>query len=390
MLEKVKDPLVWQEFYEYKLKKKDKDSDALKAWMDEQQYLDLQFSIPRKVEISKHSSSKKRIVYVYRKEESYVLKLLTYLLQRKYDAIFSQNLYSFRPHIGAKDAIYRLMHTRNMSKKWVYKVDISDYFNSIPIERILSQLKNVLQDDQDVYGLIKSLLENPWVDANGKLIEEKKGIMAGTAISTFLANVYLMDLDRYFEEKQILYARYSDDIIVFGDTQEALKEAVNYIHSFLKEKGLTINPKKELYAAPNEKWTFLGVSYHHGTIDVSDVSVDKLKAKMRRKMRALMRWKAKKGVSGKNAAKAFIRVFNQKLFENPHENELTWVKWYFPMINTIESLQVIDQYAQQCIRYLISGTHTKARYNVRYDEIKALGYRSLVNHYYKSKEEKEV
>lgn len=46
------------------------------------------------------------------------------------------------------------------------------------------------------------------------------------------------------------------------------------------------------------------------------------------------------------------------------------------------SLHVIDEYAQDCIRRLISGSNTKSRYNVRYDELKALGYRSLVNAYY--------
>ena len=41
-----------------------------------------------------------------------------------------------------------------------------------------------------------------------------------------------------------------------------------------------------------------------------------------------------------------------------------------------------DLYAQDCLRYLLSGKRTKARFNVRYEDLKALGYRSLVNAYY--------
>ena len=37
---------------------------------------------------------------------------------------------------------------------------------------------------------------------------------------------------------------------------------------------------------------------------------------------------------------------------------------------------------QDCLRYLLSGKRTKARFNVRYEDLKALGYRSLVNAYY--------
>ena len=90
---------------------------------------------------------------------------------------------------------------------------------------------------------------------------------------------------------------------------------------------------------------------------------------------------------GEKAAAAFIRVFNRKLFEQPEDQDhmLSWSLWYFPVINTVESLREIDRYAQDCLRFLISGRRTKARYNVRYDDLKQLGYRSLVHEYYSPK-----
>lgn len=42
-------------------------------------------------------SGKKRVVYIFPREESYILKLLTFLLIRRYDYIFAGNHYSFRP-----------------------------------------------------------------------------------------------------------------------------------------------------------------------------------------------------------------------------------------------------------------------------------------------------
>jgi hypothetical protein len=81
-------------------------------------------------------------------------------------------------------------------------------------------------------------------------------------------------------------------------------------------------------------------------------------------------------------AKAFIRVFNRKLFENNMEHELTWARWYFPLINTTDSLKVLDRYSQDCIRYLATGKRTKSAYNFRYADMKEIGYISLVNRYY--------
>ncbi len=399
MIELLKSKNIWNTFYKYKLEKghiSEEDQKELEEFIQTEAYIPViekilrgeGFSVPRKIIISKMHSQKKRVVYTYERAENYVLKVLTYLLQRKYDFVFADNLYSFRPNMGVKEAIYKLTHTRNISDKWSYKVDISNYFNSVPVEKMLKCLQVVLKEDAEVYEFIAQLLRNPLVNDHGAIIEEEKGIMAGTPISTFLANVYLAHMDQYFSERNKLYARYSDDIIIFEDSEQMLEEGVEAIHELLREAGLSVNLQKECYTKPHEEWTFLGVCYKNGIVDVAPVSVEKLKAKMRRKTRALMRWRARKGATGVQAAKAFVRVFNNKLFANDMEHELTWARWYFPVINTSDSLRVLDDYSQSCIRYLATGKHTKAAYNFRYDDMKKIGYISLVNRYYSKNKER--
>ena len=79
-------------------------------------------------------------------------------------------------------------------------------------------------------------------------------------------------------------------------------------------------------------------------------------------------------------------MFNRKLFESPGDHELSWSRWFFPVIGTDESLKEIDRYAQDCLRYLLSGKRTKGRYGIRYDDLKQLGYRSLVHAYYNTED----
>ena len=162
---------------------------------------------------------------------------------------------------------------------------------------------------------------------------------------------------------------------------------IQTIKSFLNEKELEVNEEKEFITLPNNEWTFLGFSYNLGVIDISKVSFEKLKAKMKRKTRALSRWADKKGVSGEKTAVVFIKKFNAKLYDNPIDSELTWTRWFFPVINTDKTLKQIDEYMLECIRYLATGKRTKSKYSLRYEDIKALGYRSLVNEYYKQKNE---
>ena len=111
---------------------------------------------------------------------------------------------------------------------------------------------------------------------------------------------------------------------------------------------------------------------------------------MRRKARALMRWQDREQRTPEQAAKAFIRIFNRKLLEETDDSDLSWSRWFFSVINTTESLRVIDHYAQDCLRVLLSGTRTKARYNARYEDLKAIGYRSLVHAYYAYRKAEET
>lgn len=344
------------------------------------------FSPPLKKIISKQHSTKKRIVYSFSREENYVLKLFTYLLIRHYDNVFAKNLYSFRAHHDVHRAINYLKWDYKLSCRYVYKVDIHNYFNSVNINLLLPVLKNIMSDDISAYSFIERLLtDSRVVLPDGEIIHESKGIIAGAPISSFLANVYLNELDWYFFTQGKRYVRYSDDIIVFANTEEERRSDIAYIQSHLSKMSLSINREKESVINPHEHWDFLGISYCDGIFDISPVSAKKLKKKMWRKSRALLRWKKKKGVDNIRTARAFVKSFNKKLYDNSINTELTWTRWYFPLINTTNTLKDLDHYMQECVRYIATGHRNKKRYRFKYDMIKELGYRSLVNEYYKVK-----
>ena len=392
-------PEIWEQFYDYKLSLVSNGSfeKELRGFIDGKMYLPVcraiadgkRFPLPKRAVISKMDTAKKRVVYTYPEPENTVLKMLTWLLLRRYDDVFSENLYSFRPGCSAKDAIRRLQSVPGIREMYSYKADISNYFNSVDIPMLLPMMDEVLSGDPELCGFLSALLREPNVLESGKELTEQKGIMAGTPIASFLANLFLKDLDAHFAALSLPYCRYSDDIIVFAPTREELEEQILYIKRFLAEKKLSINPDKEYRTVPGEKWTFLGFSFENGAVDIAPASVMQLKRKMRRKARALSRWRDKKGVSGERAAKAFIKALNRKLYEYTDENDLTWARWFFPVISTVGSLRELDRYAEDCVRFIASGTRTKKRYDFRYSDIKALGYRSLVHEYYRELTESE-
>jgi len=399
MLQMLSDAAVWEAFYAHKVAQgnmRDRELQDLRAFIDSEEYRPLAQHIqnggglepPEKLLVNKAKVGRKRVVYRFKREENYLLKLLSHLLHA-YDGIFAPNLYSFRKHKGVRVAAERILRVHRLDERFVYKLDIHDYFGSVDIEKLLPDLQRVLEKDVPLFGFLKKLLTDPHARYEDRLIEEPKGIMAGVPIASFLANLYLRELDEQFRQEQIPYMRYSDDILVLASTREQLEDSIARIKAVLAEKGLTVNPEKEAVALPHQEWTFLGFSYHEGTVDISEVSYEKLKAKMRRKTRALARWADKKQLPRIYAARAFIKRFNAKLYDNPTSGELTWTRWFFPIINTDKTLRRIDAYMLDCIRYLATDKRNKGRFALSYDEIKALGYRSLVHAYYESREERE-
>lgn len=387
---------IWEDFLAYKLsgnRLTEEEKKYFTRYISAQSYKNITpliksgryvFNIPQKKYINKSDNMKKRAVYVFDEDETMVLKLLSYLLY-KYDYIFSSNLFSFRKDTGIKKALYSIIDRHDIENMASYKIDISDYFNSIDIPILKAILNDVFYDDEKTLDLLCSLLENEKVSYKSEIIAEKKGVMAGSPISSFLANVYLMEMDQYFYDNGKIYARYSDDIIVF-DYPENLQIHIDKIDEFIKRYKLEINPKKVLLTEPHEEWTFLGFKYHSGKIDISKNSVDKIKAKIRRQARKLRRWMLKKDAIYERALWAMNKKFNRKFYSFDTGHELSWARWYFPIINTDESLKEIDLYMQQMQRYIVTGLHNKANYRkVPYDKLKQCAYRPLVAAYYEFK-----
>lgn len=398
LIENLNDENKWDEFLKTKEESNNIPSKVVKEYrdfIDNKKYKaittsilngEYEFSLPNKVLIGKMGKSKKRVVYIYKEDENYVLKMLSFLLYH-YDEMFSPNLYSFRKNSGVKKAINKIRSLPSEYRKFAYKVDLSNYFNSIPTDILLKELKEDLKDEK-LYNLINSLISNPKVMYNGNVILEEKGIMAGVPISSFLANYYLKDLDWYFYNQNILYARYADDIIVFGKTKREIEEYRKNIIEFIQKRGLTVNAEKEKFYNESEKIEFLGFSLENNVIDINQNSFKKIKGKIRRTARGLRRWMIKKNVSGEVTLKAMNRKFNRKFF-GKNENDLTWKSWFFPVINTDKTLKKIDNYMQDEQRYLITGVHNKKNFEkVPYEFLKSCNYKSLVNEYYKSKSEK--
>ncbi|MBR6329589.1 MAG: hypothetical protein IKR68_08060 [Lachnospiraceae bacterium] len=395
IIDKLKDHNLWMEFLAYKLSRGDlikRDREDLQRFIETREYedfvkrieKDVNLSIPKVLEINKNGVKKKRLVFSFEREENYVLKMIAFCL-KDYDHLFCDNLYSFRNDTGVKKAIRKIISSIDLNNAYTYKVDIHDYFNSINTDSILKMFRDKFPKEKWLFSLFENMLLNPYAIKDDNRIYIKKGVMAGTPTAGSLANLYLSEMDSFFMKDDALYARYSDDIIVFATSKEMINKYELEIKRFIREKELEINPQKEIRTCPGEKIEFLGFSISASETNVSDMAITKIKAKIKRKTRALYRWKIRKKASNERTAKALIRFLNNKFYNNNIHGEITWCRWYFPLITTDSKLKILDDYSVNCIRYLYTGKNNKKNYDLRYTSITDMGFRSLVNSFWKYK-----
>ena len=156
---------VWKDFRDYRNKRNQLGKDELRELDDfiaERRYLEiadkLEFDYPVKMMISKMGSTRKRTVYSYKEDETWVLKLLTHLLY-KYDGKIADSCYSFRRNKMAKSAIDDILKNRNLDERYVLKADIHDYFNSIDVDLLETELRKIIDDDPEMLAFLLKLLK---------------------------------------------------------------------------------------------------------------------------------------------------------------------------------------------------------------------------------------
>ncbi len=339
-------------------------------------------ALPTRTQIRKLGSDSKRVIYVYPASDRLMLKAVHYCLART-DIGLTSSCFAFRPGFSIHTA-YRSVIRRYRPEYACIRIDIRNYFNSIPIERMIRVLKEAIPEEPGLVGSLIRMLQKSEVIENDRVVpDDTKGVMAGMPLSPLLANLYLTEFDRAAEAWAIVYARYSDDMIFFCLPEDA-DVLWQKIETELGRHGLSRNEEKSCIVPPGQPWEFLGLSYRDGRIGLSSGSIRKMKGKISRAARKLYRWKLRKEASTERAARALIRKFQYKFYgSGAEDDELTWSRWYFPVISDAADLRTIDAYMQEMIRYLDSGRHTKKNYKkLSYDKMRRLGYVPLATAYY--------
>lgn len=258
----------------------------------------------RRVYIDKPGSKEKRPLGIPTVRDRVVQAALRLVIEPIFEREFAPRSYGFRPGLGCKDALREVDRYLKAGYTYVVDADLSAYFDSIPHERLMDEVRMQIADGR-VLELLGMFMKQQVLE-DMKLWTPEQGTPQGAVISPLLANLYLHSVDMSMARAGYVMVRYADDLVVLCQSHEEAEQALVYVQSLVTEKGLTLHPVKTRLVdatVPGIGFDFLGYHFERGTRWPRKKSLKKFKDSIREKT----------GRSNGNSLEAIIHRINLTL-----------------------------------------------------------------------------
>lgn len=214
----------------------------------------------RRVQIPKPGTKETRPLGIPTVRDRIVQGAVRHVLEPIFERQFAEHSYGFRPNRGCKDALRRVDGLLKQGYRYVVDVDLKSYFDSIPHDKLLAEVRKYVADSR-VLGLIEAFLRAEILDGVQHWTPES-GAPQGAVLSPLLSNLYLNDLDHQMAREGLEMTRYADDLVIQCRTREEAERALARVQAWTAERGLTLHPTKtKIVDAEAESFEFLGYRF---------------------------------------------------------------------------------------------------------------------------------
>lgn len=185
------------------------------------------------------------------------------LLEPIFEADFLNCSYGFRPNRSCHEALEEIRVWTNKGFKFVLDTDIKGYFDNINHEKLL-EFVHMRISDRKILKLIRKWLKCGIV---GELERNEVGTPQGGVISPLLANIYLHEFDKFWQQQTTVKGRlirYADDFVILFATREDAELGLKLVEAKMTELGLILHTEKtKIVDMDGGKQGFDFLGFHH-------------------------------------------------------------------------------------------------------------------------------
>jgi RNA-directed DNA polymerase len=239
----------------------------------------------RRVEIPKPDGGVRKLG-IPRVLDRFIQQAVLQVLQRRWDRMFSDHSYGFRPGRSAHQAVAQAQQYIAEGHGWCVDLDLEKFFDRVNHDKLMGQIAKRIEDKR-LLKLIRAFL-NAGVMENGLVSPSVEGTPQGGPLSPLLSNLVLDELDRELERRGHRFVRYADDCNIYVRSERAGQRVMEGITQFITIKlKLKVNEAKSAVARPQER-KFLGFSFTAGP-EVKRVIAPKALDRFKQRIREITR-----------------------------------------------------------------------------------------------------
>ena len=161
---------------------------------------------------------------------------------------------------GVKYATQRIQQVLQDEKPhYILRMDIKSYYKAISHFKLLADIKKYYNDPK-LLAMFENIITNPIETPRGYK-NPHYGIALRGPLSQFLSGIYLKPLDDAFDNMNVTYLRYQDDILILCQTQRQLNRCKRRMMTILQERRLGLSRKKSYIGCIKKGFHYLGIQY---------------------------------------------------------------------------------------------------------------------------------
>ena len=213
----------------------------------------------KRVEIAKPDGSGVRKLGVPTVLDRFIQQAVLQVLQKRWDRMFSDHSYGFRPARSAHQAVARAQQYVAEGFRWVVDLDLEKFFDRVCHDKLMARIAARVSDKR-MLKLIRAFLTSGVME-NGLVRAVNEGTPQGGPLSPLLSNLVLDELDRELERRGHRFVRYADDSNVYVRSERAGQRVMGSLTAFITQRlKLNVNSAKSAVARPAQR-KFLGFSF---------------------------------------------------------------------------------------------------------------------------------
>ena len=209
-------------------------------------------------------------IRIWQYDDRIILRCLFNLLKPTFPHILSKACYHLKGPQGVKLALRHVQNALDArSFQYAIRLDIRNYYASISHPILIQQIQQHYHDPK-VLRYLNDIVRNA-VDNQGDVFLPRQGIPRRSCFSPFFGALYLLPLDRAFEQRQgCLYVRFMDDVLILFETQRQFQRGRKTLFNILRTLKLSPSPQKTWMGKLSKGFHFLGVGFSSATSEAKN------------------------------------------------------------------------------------------------------------------------